>query len=42
MVVPDDSDMAMINQAIADFEREMGGKVKVEVITGYVSPSKNE
>lgn len=42
MVVPDDSDMAMINQAIADFEREMGGKVKVEVITGYGSPSKNE
>ena len=40
MVVPDDSDMTMVNKAVADFEREMGGNVNVEVITGYGSPSK--
>lgn len=39
LVVPDDADMKMVNQAKAEFENEMGGNVHVTVVTGYGSPS---
>ncbi len=39
LVVPDDADMTMVQQAKADFEREMGGNVHVEIVTGYGSPT---